>query len=231
MPSHKNGLAIFKEQVPILDPLRKNAVTYRTYRLGKLVQIWLTEGRDHRGANDSPDGPDKTLWGKEQTAWLKRTLSESDAAFKFLISPTPLIGPDAAAKNDNHTGHKGFQYEGDTFIMWLYRNGFYDKNFYILCGDQPWQYHSVHPTGFEEFSCGSLVEANAQLGFAAGNHFSTDPNRLINQRFANKEPTGGFLMVDVTPADDGTTTASIIFYDEMGTELYRVDKTAQVQTK
>ncbi|MFT5369220.1 MAG: alkaline phosphatase D [Candidatus Latescibacterota bacterium] len=229
LPSHKNGIAIFKEQVPITDPLRKDGLTYRTYRLGKLVQIWLTEGRDYRSPNTMPDGPDKTLWGEKQKEWLKRTLSESDAPFKFLISPTPLIGPDENRKIDNHANLKGFRYEGDTFFTWLYRNGFYNKNFYILCGDRHWQYHSIHPSGFEEFSSGALVDANARMGINPGDHQSTDPNRLINQKFTNKEPTGGFLMVDVTPSDNGTTTAAIIFYDEKGTELYRVEKTAQIK--
>lgn len=229
LPSHKNGLAVFKEQVPVTNPHDKEALTYRTHRLGKLVQIWLTEGRDYRSPNNTPDGPEKTLWGEEQKEWLKRTLLESDAPFKFLISPTPLVGPDAIRKKDNHTNMKGFRHEGDAFFMWLYRNKFYDQNFYILCGDRHWQYHSVHPSGFEEFSCGALVDANARMGINPGDHTSTDPNRLINQKYTSAEPSGGFLMVDVTPNNDGTTTAALIFYDEKGTELYRVEKTAQMK--
>ena len=231
LPSHKNGIAIFKEQVPVTNPHQTNAVTYRTHRLGKLVQIWLTEGRDYRSPNNMPDGPDKTLWGQEQKEWLQRTLLESDATFKFLISPTPLIGPDTNRKKDNHTNLKGFRREGDQFFTWVYRNGFYDKNFYILCGDRHWQYHAIHPTGFEEFSCGALVDANSRLGITPGDHRSTDPNRLINQKFTSPEPSGGFLMVDVTASENGTATAALVFYDEKGTELYRVEKTAQIDTK
>jgi len=231
LPSHDNGVAIFKEQVPVTTPFRKDALTYRTHRLGKLVQIWLTESRDHRSPNDMPDGPNKTLWGKEQKEWLKRTLLESDAPFKFIISPTPIIGPDDIRRNDNHANMKGYRHEGDTFVTWLYRNAFYDKNFYIICGDRNWQYHNVHPTGFEEFGCGTLIDANASKGIHPGNHMSTDPNRLINQKYTPEEPTGGFLMVDITPNDNGTTTAAFIFYDENGTELYRAEKTAQIDTK
>ena len=68
-----------------------------------------------------PDGPDKTLWGAEQIAWLKSTLLESDATFKLLISPTPLVGPDDAYKIDNHTNHKGFRHEGREFFKWVVR--------------------------------------------------------------------------------------------------------------
>ena len=42
--------------------------TYRTFRWGKDLQIWLVEGRDFRSPNNMPDGPDKTIWGAEQKA-------------------------------------------------------------------------------------------------------------------------------------------------------------------
>ena len=83
-----------------------------------------------------PSGPEKTLWGAEQLAWLRRTLRESDATFKILISPTPMIGPDDAEqagrpaeghdalKRDNHADPAGFQHERDQFFDWLTNNGF-----------------------------------------------------------------------------------------------------------
>ena len=92
-PSQSTGIAIFREQMPVVDPGDKDSLPYRTYRVSKDVQIWMTEGRDYRSANMS-DAPDKTMWGPEQTQWLKRTLLESDATFKILISPTPMVGPD-----------------------------------------------------------------------------------------------------------------------------------------
>jgi alkaline phosphatase D len=54
------------------------------------------------------DGSEKTILGKAQKAWLKRTLKASDTTWKILISPTPLVGPDRAKKNDNHS-NAGFQ--------------------------------------------------------------------------------------------------------------------------
>lgn len=87
MPSHELGLAVFKEQLPVTDPALPDAVTYRTHRLNQDLQIWLVEGRDYRSPNSMPDGPGKSIWGPQQRAWLQRTLLESDAAFKLLISP------------------------------------------------------------------------------------------------------------------------------------------------
>lgn len=223
-PSNALGIATFLEQVPVADPKEKDPLTYRTHRLTKHLQIWLVEGRDYRSPNALPDGPEKTIWGQAQKEWLKRTLLASDAAFKVLISPTPLIGPDTASKRDNHTNPQGFRHEGREFFQWLKDNGFLKKNFYLVCGDRHWQYHSIDPSGFEEFSCGALVEANAIVGSFPGQPNSTDPGGLIQQPFHPKRPNGGFLMITVKPAT--VPVAEFAFYDEKGTLLCTVRKTA-----
>jgi alkaline phosphatase D len=48
----EQGLGIFLEQVPMGNQ------TYRTFRWGRDLQIWLVEGRDFRSPNTMPDGPD-----------------------------------------------------------------------------------------------------------------------------------------------------------------------------
>ncbi|MEZ6068971.1 MAG: alkaline phosphatase D family protein [Pirellulales bacterium] len=229
LPSPQLGIATFREQVPVVDPLDDDAVTYRTHRIGRLAQIWLLEGRDYRSPNDSPDGPDKTLWGAEQLAWLKRTLSESDAVFKFIISPTPLVGPDDRRKTDNHTDIGGFQHEGQAFYDWLSENGFLDRGLYFICGDRHWQYHSIHPSGFEEFSTGALVDANSRLGVKPGDEDGTDPDALIRQPYTSDPPSGGFLLVDVAEGSDGPR-AAFEFFDENGKLLHRVVREAPMDT-
>jgi alkaline phosphatase/alkaline phosphatase D len=174
------------------------------------------------------DGPDKTIWGETQKKWLKETLLASDATFKILISPTPLVGPDDRSKTDNHTNLNGFRYEGREFFDWLGKNGFLDKRFYILCGDRHWQYHAMHPSGFEEFSCGALVEANSRLGVKAGSPNSTDPDGEITQFYCQLEgePSAGFLMVSILPKTEGTE-AVFDFYDEHGRIAYSHTKRAK----
>ncbi|MHC4620935.1 MAG: alkaline phosphatase D family protein [Planctomycetota bacterium] len=226
-PSPQLGKQTFLEQLPIVDPAEREPITYRTYQVNKLLQIWLVEGRDYRSANRTPDGPHKTIWGKEQEQWLKKTLLESKATFKILISATPMVGPDNNTKRDNHTNPKGFRHEGDDFFVWLSENGFLQKNFYLVCGDRHWQYHSIHPTGFEEFSCGALVDANARLGLKPGQPRSSDPEALINQIYTQQEPSGGFLAITVRPGRQGQEpTLSFAFYDENGALLYQQQKTA-----
>ncbi|MDW7692358.1 alkaline phosphatase D family protein [Flammeovirgaceae bacterium SG7u.111] len=216
-PSHELGVNTFIEQVPVPSK------TYRTHRISKDLQIWMAEGRDFRSPNNMEDGPEKTMWGKEQMAWLKNSLLESDATFKLLVTPTPMVGPDDKRKTDNHTNPGGFKVEGDAFFDWLKANGFLQKNFYILCGDRHWQYHSTHPSGFEEFSCGSQVDQNSRLGKLPGDENSTDPEGLIQQPYTSKEPSGGFLMVKLGYPND-RPVLRFEFFDEKGNLLYETEK-------
>ena len=220
--SHELGIRNFREQLPVTDPSDPGAVTYRTHRMNHDLQIWLLEGRDYRSPNDMQDGPQKTLWGTQQLDWLKSTLLESDATFKIIVSPTPLVGPDDAYKSDNHVNHQGFRHEGDTFQSWLKENGFIDNNLYVVCGDRHWQYHARHPGGLEEFSTGALVDNNSRAGRLAGDPKSTDPEGQIRQFYIQGTPaeaSGGFLHVSVGRAT-GEPAAIFRFYDEHGALLY-----------
>jgi alkaline phosphatase D len=149
--TYEQGTGIFLDEVPM------GAKTYRTIRWGKDLQIWMVEGRDFRSPNPMQDGPDKTIWGKEQLAWFMSTAKASDATFKVLISPTPIVGPDRPRKNDNHS-NSGFAYEGARirkFIQGL-------DNMVVVCGDRHWQYVSKDAeTSVLEFSCGPGSDAHA----------------------------------------------------------------------
>jgi len=226
-PASDLGIRIFREQVPVVAPGEPDAVTYRTHRVSRELQIWLLEGRDYRSPNAMPDGPEKTLWGAEQRAWLERTLAASDATFKLVISPTPLVGPDDAYKQDNHTNPKGFRHEGRAFLEWAATAGL-QRELFFLCGDRHWQYHSIDPTGFEEFSCGALVDANARLGRKPGDPKSTDPDGLIEQPYVSQPASGGFLRVVIEPGDaDAPPSVTFEFHDEHGTLLHSVRRTAR----
>jgi alkaline phosphatase/alkaline phosphatase D len=219
-PSPELGRRLMLEQLPIAPADDDDAKTYRTHRVSRDLQIWFPENRWYRSPNATPDGPGKTIWGDEQKDWLKRTLKASDATFKLLISPTPMIGPDDKRKTDNHTNIGGFQHERDEFFEWLLETGIAREGFFIICGDRHWQYHSVHPSGIEEFSSGALVDANSRLGRLPSDPQSTDPEARIRQPYQQQEPSGGFLMVRVTPSEAGKgATLSFEHYDEHGVLL------------
>jgi alkaline phosphatase D len=177
----QQGVEIFPQQVPMGEK------TYRTIRWGKDLQIWLVEGRDYRSANDDPDGPDKTIWGADQMAWFKRTVQESDATFRVLISPTPVVGPDRGNKRDNHA-NEGFQYEGDMLREFIASQ----DNMVVACGDRHWQYVSedlVH--GVREYSSGPVSDQHA-------GGWSND-KVLPEHRYLNV--IGGFLAITVERQD------------------------------
>jgi alkaline phosphatase D len=174
----EQGARIFREQVPMGES------TYRTVRWGKGLQIWMVEGRLYRSPNNLPDGPEKTIWGREQLAWLKRTILESDADFRVLISPTPIVGPDRGNKADNHA-NEAFTFEGDHFRGWTKEQGL--VNFYTCCGDRHWQYLSIDPkSGLREFSCGPASDI----------HAGGSPGRDQEMQPFHRE-LGGFLSVQV----------------------------------
>jgi len=173
----EEGLAIFREQVPM------GTKTYRTVRWGKDLQIWLVEGRDYRSPNTMPDGPEKTIWGAEQKQWFFDTVKQSDATFRVLISPTPIVGPDRGGKNDNHA-NKGFTHEGDELRTFIGKQ----KNMFVICGDRHWQYVSEDPhTQTREYSCGPTSDAHAG-GFRESN--KTPMHRYLKVK-------GGFLSVSI----------------------------------
>ncbi len=142
----------------------------------------MMEGRDFRSPNRQPDGPEKTIWGAEQKAWFQRTLAESDATFRVLVSPTPLVGPDRQNKADNHA-NASFQHEGDELRQFLSRQ----NNVVVVCGDRHWQYSSVDPkTGVREYCCGPLSDQHA--GGWSQEDFFPDYHRYL-------KVIGGFLSV------------------------------------
>jgi len=205
----EEGLKINRQQTPHSDK------PYRTFRWGRDLQIWLSDGRDYRSSNRTPDGPEKTIWGQEQKEWFFRTVAESDATWKVLISPTPIVGPDRMAKNDNHA-NSGFQHEGDEIRNWL--KAHVPESFFVLCGDRHWQYHSVHPqTGLNEFSVGPASDEHA------GGTPGEDPQY---HRFHRVK--GGFLSVTLTPNAERST---ILFEhrDVLGKVVYAWSKTRAAQ--
>lgn len=147
----EQGQRLFLEQVGMGES------QFRTRRWGKDLQVWMLEGRDHRSPNPAPDGPTKTILGTAQKAWLKRTLRESDATFKVVITPTPIVGPDRSGKNDNHA-NTGFWTEGEELRGFLASQ----KNTYVVSGDRHWQYVSRHQaTGLREYCTGPASDKHA----------------------------------------------------------------------
>ena len=201
--SFEQGLKLFnEEQFPAAGP------RYKTVRWGKDLQFWLMEGRDFRSANNAPDGPDKTILGENQKRWLAETLKASDAKFKLVFSPTPIVGPDRRGKKDNHA-NKPFAYEGQE-LRTLFSS---IDGLIVLCGDRHWQYTSVQPgTNLWEFCCGAGSDAH-QKGWRKG-------DERPEHRFLRV--AGGFLTGKVVyGAADEAPTLTLRHHKVTGEEVSR----------
>ena len=199
--TYEEGLRVNREQVPTGEK------PYRTIRWGKHLQIWLVEGREFRSPNDMPDGPDKSIWGAEQKAWLEESLLASDADWKLLISPTPIVGPDRATKHDN-LSNDVFTHEGNEVRDWI--RDHFPKNLFLICGDRHWQFHSVDPeTGVQEFSVGPASDQHAG---------GAPPEDQKIHRFYRVK--GGFLSVEVKPIGQASTI-TFRLHDVMGNVVYQ----------
>lgn len=197
------GVQLFnEEQFPSRD------ARYHSISWGTDVQIWLIEGRDYRSPNTMPDGPQKTILGAEQKAWLKKSLSESQATFKLVFSPTPIVGPDRNNKRDNHS-NATFEHEGQEL-----RSFFATINGIVLfCGDRHWQYASVDAdTGLWEFGCGPGSEAH-ELGWKEGD---------VRPEHRFLRVAGGFLSGQVT-RKNGAPRLTLRHHSVDGNELSRFE--------
>ena len=177
--THEEGIEVFRQVFP------SSNLPYRTFRWGKGAQIWLLEGRDFRSDNTVPDGPKKTIWGNTQKAWLKRTILESDADFRLVVSPTPIIGPDKLNKIDNHANANGFMHEGRAFLDWMIKEQLH-LNTFLITGDRHWQYHSIYSDLVHEFSSGPTSHFKV--------HRVPKPKKGVIKQPYNG-PVGGFMSV------------------------------------
>jgi alkaline phosphatase D len=201
--SLEEGKRIFREQVPAPE----QPTTYRRFRWGKALEVWFTEARDFRAPNNEPDGPNKSLWGEEQKRWLKQTLLESDASWKIVINPNPIVGPDHIKKNDNHA-NPGFATEGLEFRRWVHDT--LRGQVIVMNGDRHWQYHSVDPeSGLHEFGCGPASDEHA---IAPSSGHNPKYHRFLNVK-------GGFLVVTVDPSQ--ASQLVVEHRDVTGKTVYR----------
>lgn len=150
--SFQDGLAIWNEQTPTYEDR-----PYRSLRYGRDLEIWFVEGRIYRNS-DNVKTHESSIWGTEQKKWFSESVKQSDATFKILMSPTPVIGPDRDSKKDNHA-NSTYEIEG----KWLRNFIASQKNMFIINGDRHWQYVSKDlETGILEFSQGPSSDEHAQ---------------------------------------------------------------------
>jgi alkaline phosphatase D len=176
------GLQAFREYFPITRYADPNRM-YGSFRWGKHVEIFVLDMRSYRSANSAPDGPNKTMLGAEQLAWLKTGLKNSSATWKFISSPDQLAAPndcpracDNWANAGSATGFERELLDITGFVMqnhiknivWLTADGHYAQ---VVSYDP----NSDGTSDFYEFTAGPL---SALLFFVAPLDPTLNPTSL-----------------------------------------------------
>lgn len=129
-------------------PLRgKPDAKYRSWRHGAHLECFLLDARRHRSPNAMPDGPDKTMLGAQQKAWLFAALKASTATFKLVLTSVPL---DYGDGNDHW---RSFLYERNE----LYEAVLGIPGVLFMSADQHWFADNRHANNIREFQVGPLA--------------------------------------------------------------------------
>lgn len=151
---------------------------YRQVSYGPAVDMFILDGRSHRGSNQREAhlsellSPESALLGATQLEWLKRSLSVSKALWKLVVCPQPLAlmigsrdqGFDGFSSGSN--GATGRELELQSLLRHLYRERVH--NVVWLSADVHYAAaHHFHPersqvgqfTPFWEFVAGPINAA------------------------------------------------------------------------
>lgn len=98
-PTNAIARAVYKELYPWPYP---GSGIWRSVVVGP-VRIFALDSRSHASPDIEPDGPQKTVLGQEQEAWLLNELTRAIEPWKLLIATRPFNG--TAKPNDSWAGY------------------------------------------------------------------------------------------------------------------------------
>lgn len=166
----EDSLRIFHEfwaNAPCADAA--NDGCYFTFTRGA-AQFFMLDCRFHRSPNAKPDGPEKTMWGAKQLAWLKRELLASRATFKILAQ-----GSEWETFGSEDSFGK-FLHERDAFFAWIDEQKI--EGVVLLSGDRHFSAGYHVRKRFLELSSSPLGSGNARLGGNAERFTGWDDGRM-----------------------------------------------------
>jgi alkaline phosphatase D len=170
-PQMPLGRQALLEYWPIFTPPGDPTRLYRQLRYGADLEVFILDTRQYRSRNADLDGPNKTMLGQTQLAWLVDGLIRSTATWKLIATSVPLSIPKggglAMPGNDSWargTDGTGFQTELRVIVNAILSQQI--RNVVWLAGDV----HYVQANGydangdgvidFHEFICGPLSGAS-----------------------------------------------------------------------
>ena len=137
------GRAAFLDYFPILPPADDPGRLYRSFRWGRLLEMFILDTRQYRSRNAELDGPGKTMLGAAQKRWLVERVSASTATWKVVVTSVPLSVPSRLGSADSWSGASvfglplpsatGFAAERDAILSALRQGGV--KNLVFLTAE------------------------------------------------------------------------------------------------
>lgn len=168
---------------------------YRSFRWGKNLELFILDTRQYRDKDSYPDGPTKTMLGEEQVRWLKRSVKNSNATFKAIVTTIPLITAGPAFGLDTWTDGQeevwGFENELLDIVEYFQTQGI--RNIIWLSADR----HYAQVSALDPDEDGTPEFHDVQVG-----------------------PIGAFVRIPGTKVGDTTLTPQVIDQTLNPTVLY-----------
>lgn len=121
-PSRPAAAQVYRERVPSYElpaGTGPDAPIYHSFEVGRILFI-VSDTRWARTPKNDPDGPNKTMLGAQQKAWMESVLSTSSASALVWLNPTPWMGLSSDTWN-------GYKTERDELVQLFGDYGWLDR--------------------------------------------------------------------------------------------------------
>jgi len=153
------GRQAFFEYWPIRQDPADPSRLYRSFRWGRHLEVLILDTRQYRSPAGGRDGPDKTMLGAGQKAWLKQQLLASTATFK-------VIGSSVTLKYHGPDSWEGYAAERDELLDFIRSNRI--RGVVFVAGDVHYAAVLRHAGGVVEAIAGPLAMLISRRRSAAG---------------------------------------------------------------
>ncbi|MDQ7843898.1 MAG: alkaline phosphatase D family protein [Armatimonadota bacterium] len=153
------GRQAFLESWPVREDPADRSRLYRAFRWGRHLEVFILDTRQYRTPASWRDGPEKTMLGAAQKAWLQRGLLTSPATFK-------VIGSSVTLKYHGPDSWEGYAAEREELLGFIRQHRI--RGVVFVAGDVHYAAVLRHPGGIVEGVAGPLAMHVTRRPAAAG---------------------------------------------------------------
>ena len=201
-PSRDAAQAAYRQAVPHYPlPDADGGAIYQAFTVGR-VRFIMTDNYSYRTSSAAPDGPDKTMLGAEQQAWLERELLDANGAYSVIawVNSQPWIAPAAAGGDAGWGAYATERQEISDFIVKHHIQGLM-----MLSGD-------AHMIAMDNGSHNTFASDGEGPGFPVFQAAALDRHGSVKGGpYSEGTDAGGGQFGLVTINDDGGDTIEIVW--------------------